>query len=93
MFLTGFVTSQGLFLAKVCAASLVVSLPVLIAGFAAQDKLVRVFRSAPSSSRRPAPPSLFRRGRDDDACGVCCVEPTDLVVEQLMFPHPVPGPH
>jgi sorbitol/mannitol transport system permease protein len=35
VFLTGFVTSQGLFLAKVCAASLVVSLPVLIAGFAA----------------------------------------------------------
>ena len=29
VFLTGFVTSQGLFLAKVCAASLVVSLPVL----------------------------------------------------------------
>ena len=40
-FLTGFVTSQGLFLAKVCAASLVVSLPVLVAGFAAQDKLVQ----------------------------------------------------
>ena len=37
----GFVTSQGLFLAKVCAAALVVSLPVLIAGFAAQDKLVQ----------------------------------------------------
>ena len=41
VFLTGFVTSQGLFLAKVCAASLVVSLPVPIAGFAAQDKLVQ----------------------------------------------------
>ncbi|GIG23682.1 mannitol ABC transporter permease [Cellulomonas chitinilytica] len=41
VYLTGFVTSQGLFLAKVCAASLVVSLPVLIAGFAAQDKLVQ----------------------------------------------------
>jgi sorbitol/mannitol transport system permease protein len=41
VFLTGFVTSQGLFLAKVCAASLVVSLPVLMAGFAAQDKLVQ----------------------------------------------------
>jgi sorbitol/mannitol transport system permease protein len=41
VFLTGFVTSQGLFLATVCAASLVVSLPVLIAGFAAQDKLVQ----------------------------------------------------
>ena len=35
------VTSQGLFLAKVCAAAVVVSLPVLIAGFAAQDKLVQ----------------------------------------------------
>jgi sorbitol/mannitol transport system permease protein len=41
VYLTGFVTSQGLFLAKVCAASVVVSLPVLIAGFSAQDKLVQ----------------------------------------------------
>ena len=40
-FLTGFATSQGLFLAQVCAAAFVVSLPVLIAGFAAQDKLVQ----------------------------------------------------
>ncbi|WP_063737249.1 carbohydrate ABC transporter permease [Streptomyces sp. RTd22] len=40
-FLTGFVTSQGLFLAQVCAASIVISLPVLAAGFAAQDKLVQ----------------------------------------------------
>ncbi|GAA3987582.1 carbohydrate ABC transporter permease [Allokutzneria multivorans] len=41
VFLTGFVTSQGLFLAKMCAAATIVSLPVLIAGFAAQDKLVQ----------------------------------------------------
>ena len=41
VFLTSFVTSQGLFLSQVCAASLAVSLPVLIAGFAAQDKLVQ----------------------------------------------------
>ncbi|MBP2472061.1 sorbitol/mannitol transport system permease protein [Crossiella equi] len=41
VFLTGFVTSQGLFLAKMCAAATVVSLPVLVAGFAAQDKLVQ----------------------------------------------------
>jgi sorbitol/mannitol transport system permease protein len=41
VFLTGFVTSQGLFLAQVCAAAVVVSLPVLVAGFAAQDKLVQ----------------------------------------------------
>ncbi|GAA1245162.1 carbohydrate ABC transporter permease [Pseudonocardia aurantiaca] len=41
VYLTGFVTSQGLFLATVCAAAVVVSLPVLIAGFAAQDKLVQ----------------------------------------------------
>ncbi|MFD9210621.1 carbohydrate ABC transporter permease [Streptomyces sioyaensis] len=41
VFLTGFVTSQGLFLAKVCAAAAFISLPVLIAGFAAQDKLVQ----------------------------------------------------
>ena len=41
VFLTSFVTSQGLFLAKVCAAATAVSLPVLVAGFAAQDKLVQ----------------------------------------------------
>jgi sorbitol/mannitol transport system permease protein len=41
VFLTSFVTSQGLFLAKVCAAAFAVSLPVLVAGFAAQDKLVQ----------------------------------------------------
>jgi sorbitol/mannitol transport system permease protein len=41
VFLTGFITSEGLFLAQLCAAALVVSLPVLIAGFAAQDKLVQ----------------------------------------------------
>ena len=41
VFLTSFVTSQGLFLAQVCAAATIVSLPVLIAGFAAQDKLVQ----------------------------------------------------
>lgn len=41
VFLVGFVSSQGLFLAQLCAAATLVSLPVLIAGFAAQDKLVR----------------------------------------------------
>lgn len=41
VFLTGFVTSEGLFLAKVCAAATVISLPVLAAGFAAQDRLVQ----------------------------------------------------
>jgi len=41
VFLTGFVTSEGLFLAKVCAAATVISVPVLAAGFAAQDKLVQ----------------------------------------------------
>jgi len=41
VFLTSFVTSQGLFLAKVCAAAVVVSIPVVVAGFAAQDKLVQ----------------------------------------------------
>lgn len=41
VYLTGFVTSQGLFLAQLCAATTVVCLPVLVAGFAAQDKLVQ----------------------------------------------------
>ena len=52
VFLIGFVTSQGLFLAKVCAAATIVSLPVLIAGFAAQDKLVRACRWVRSSETR-----------------------------------------
>src|SRR5947209_764026 len=37
VFLTSFITSQRLFLAKVCAAATAISLPVLIAGSAAQD--------------------------------------------------------
>jgi polyol transport system permease protein len=41
VFLTSFITSQGLFIAQLCVASLVISLPVLAAGFAAQDKLVQ----------------------------------------------------
>jgi sorbitol/mannitol transport system permease protein len=41
VFLVGFITSEGLFLARLCAAATLVSLPVLIAGFVAQDKLVR----------------------------------------------------
>lgn len=41
VFLVGFITQQGLFLARLCAAATLVSLPVLIAGWAAQDKLVR----------------------------------------------------
>ncbi|WP_049574262.1 carbohydrate ABC transporter permease [Streptomyces sp. SBT349] len=40
-FLTRFITSQGLFLAQLSAASIAISLPVLAAGFAAQDKLVQ----------------------------------------------------
>jgi hypothetical protein len=71
VYLTGFVTSQGLFLAKVCAAARVVSLPVLIAGFAAQDKLVQglslgAVNSATSESKRfypagPAQPGSWTR--------------------------------
>ena len=41
VFLVGFITSEGLFLGKLCAAATLLSLPVLIAGFAAQDKLVQ----------------------------------------------------
>jgi sorbitol/mannitol transport system permease protein len=41
IFLVGFITSEGLFLAKLCAAATLVSLPVLIAGWLAQNKLVR----------------------------------------------------
>jgi sorbitol/mannitol transport system permease protein len=41
IFLVGFITSEGLFLGKLCAAATLVSLPVLIAGWVAQNKLVR----------------------------------------------------
>lgn len=41
VFLVGFVTSEGLFLARLCAAATLVSLPVVVAGWLAQDKLVR----------------------------------------------------
>ncbi len=39
--LVGFISSEGLFLARLCAAATIVSLPVLIAGWVAQNKLVR----------------------------------------------------
>ena len=41
VYLIGFLSGQRLFLAHLCAASCLVSLPVLIAGYAAQDKLVQ----------------------------------------------------
>lgn len=41
VFLVGFITNEGLFLARLSAAATLVSLPVLVAGFLAQDKLVR----------------------------------------------------
>ncbi|HEY5822110.1 MAG TPA: carbohydrate ABC transporter permease [Propionibacteriaceae bacterium] len=41
VYLGSFITGEGLFAAKLAAAAVIVSLPVLIAGFAAQDKLVQ----------------------------------------------------
>lgn len=41
VFLVSFITSEGLFIAQLSAASLVVSIPVVIAGWVAQDKLVQ----------------------------------------------------
>jgi sorbitol/mannitol transport system permease protein len=41
IYLVGFISGRGLFLAELCAAATLVSLPVLIAGFAAQKQLVR----------------------------------------------------
>jgi sorbitol/mannitol transport system permease protein len=41
IYLVGFVAPEGQFLAHLCAAATVACLPVLIAGWAAQDKLVR----------------------------------------------------
>jgi len=41
VFLAGSIAPEGLFLAHLCAVAFVVCLPVLLAGWAAQDKLVR----------------------------------------------------
>jgi sorbitol/mannitol transport system permease protein len=41
IFLVGFISSEGLVLARLCAAATLLSLPVLIAGWLAQNKLVR----------------------------------------------------
>ena len=41
VYLVSFITAEGLFFAHLAAVSIVVSLPVVIAGWVAQDKLVR----------------------------------------------------
>lgn len=41
IFLVGFITSEGLFLGQLCAAATLVSLPVVLAGWFAQNQLVR----------------------------------------------------
>ncbi|MGH8793851.1 MAG: carbohydrate ABC transporter permease [Stackebrandtia sp.] len=41
VFLVGFISADGLFLARLCAVATIISLPVLIAGWLAQNKLVR----------------------------------------------------
>lgn len=41
VFLVSFITSEGLFFAQLSAAAVVVSLPVVLAGWIAQDKLVQ----------------------------------------------------
>lgn len=41
VYLVGFITSEGLFIAQLSAAALIVSIPVVIAGWVAQDKLVQ----------------------------------------------------
>lgn len=41
VFLVSFVSSEGLFMAQLSAAAIVVSLPVIMAGWIAQDKLVQ----------------------------------------------------
>jgi sorbitol/mannitol transport system permease protein len=40
VFLVGFITSEGLYFAKLCAAATLAALPVIIAGWIAQNKLV-----------------------------------------------------
>jgi sorbitol/mannitol transport system permease protein len=41
VFLVGFITSEGLYFAKLCAAAVLAALPVVIAGWVAQNKLVQ----------------------------------------------------
>jgi sorbitol/mannitol transport system permease protein len=41
VFLVGFITSEGLYFAKLCAAATMAALPVIIAGWLAQNKLVQ----------------------------------------------------
>jgi sorbitol/mannitol transport system permease protein len=41
VFLVGFITSEGLYFAKLCAAATLAALPVIIAGWLAQNKLVQ----------------------------------------------------
>ena len=41
IFIVSTMTSEGLFLARLCAAALLASLPVIIAGWIAQKQLVR----------------------------------------------------
>ena len=41
VFLVGFITSEGLYFAKLCAAATLAALPVVIAGWVAQNKLVQ----------------------------------------------------
>jgi len=41
IFLVGFITSEGLFMAQLSAGAIIVCLPVVIAGWIAQDKLVQ----------------------------------------------------
>jgi sorbitol/mannitol transport system permease protein len=41
VFLVGFITSEGLYFAKLCAAATLAALPVVIAGWIAQNKLVQ----------------------------------------------------
>jgi sorbitol/mannitol transport system permease protein len=41
VFLVGFITSEGLYFAKLCAAAVLAALPVVICGWVAQNKLVQ----------------------------------------------------
>jgi sorbitol/mannitol transport system permease protein len=41
VFLTGFITSEGLFVAQLAAAAVMASLPIVVVGWAAQRQLVR----------------------------------------------------
>src|SRR5690606_5339688 len=59
VFLTGFITSEGLFVAQLSAAAVMASLPIVVVGWIAQRQLVRGLSLGPGQGPpgAPSPPA------------------------------------